>query len=351
MPSARAASRGFNNSSERMRTSRNTFICALQCYVNTDYDGLGFEPDYCKGWGREGYFEVEINKWIILCLLGALGMGSSREERLELGKKRLRRILEAHVVATARTLEQKISDAGPFHQRIDPHVLTTARNELVKEGVIETVPGRSVRWYHLKSVREDELGERMAVLEPVYESTNDRLFTLRTGQALEIAVYKALRGQREYEFLGGFPDLDQHDDSTLYAKEEPPSGISGDRIRGNRKLDFVILGAAGERAGVEAKNIREWLYPQREEIRELIGKCVDLNAVPVLIGRRMPYVTFSVLSACGVVLHQTYNQLYANADRALAERVREKRLLGYHDIRVGNDPDERLLKFVPVNLA
>ena len=33
----------------------------------------------------------------------------------------------------------------------------------------------------------------------------------------------------------------------------------------------------------------------------------------------------------------------ANADRALAERVKEKRLRGYHDVRVGHDPDERNL--------
>jgi hypothetical protein len=37
-------------------------------------------------------------------------------------------------------------------------------------------------------------------------------------------------------------------------------------------------------------------------------------------------------------------------DADLANRVRDKRLLGYHDVRVGNDPDERLLKFVHVNL-
>jgi len=45
-----------------------------------------------------------------------------------------------------------------------------------------------------------------------------------------------------------------------------------------------------------------------------------------------------------------YNQRYANHDADLANRVRDKRLLGYHDVRVGNDPDERLVKFVHVNL-
>ena len=35
---------------------------------------------------------------------------------------------DVHGVATDRTLEQKISDAGPFDQRIDPHVLTDVRS-------------------------------------------------------------------------------------------------------------------------------------------------------------------------------------------------------------------------------
>ncbi len=69
-----------------------------------------------------------------------------------------------------------------------------------------------------------------------------------------------------------------------------------------------------------------------------------------MIGRRIPFVTFKVLSTCGVVFHQTYNQLLPEADRKLAEKARDKRLLGYHDIRVGNEPDDRLLKFIGTNL-
>jgi len=50
------------------------------------------------------------------------------------------------------------------------------------------------------------------------------------------------------------------------------------------------------------------------------------------------------------VLHQTYNQLYPSADLDLAHKAKDKTLLGYHDIRVGNQPDTRLLKFITVNL-
>ena len=70
----------------------------------------------------------------------------------------------------------------------------------------------------------------------------------------------------------------------------------------------------------------------------------------MLIARRIPFVTFKILSTCGVMFHQTYTQLLPKADQVLAEKAKHKDLLGYHDIRVGNQPDDRLVKFFAVNL-
>jgi hypothetical protein len=67
--------------------------------------------------------------------------------------------------------------------------------------------------------------------------------------------------------------------------------------------------------------------------------------VPVLIARRLPFVTIRLLQMGGCLIHENYNQLYPEADARLAERVREKNLLGYHDVRVGNEPYRRMLRF------
>jgi hypothetical protein len=61
-------------------------------------------------------------------------------------------------------------------------------------------------------------------------------------------------------------------------------------------------------------------------------------------------VTFKVLSPCGVLFHETYTQLIPETERNLAEKARDKNLLGYHYIRIGNQPDSRLLKFISNNL-
>jgi hypothetical protein len=85
-------------------------------------------------------------------------------------------------------------------------------------------------------------------------------------------------------------------------------------------------------------------------VKEFLSKCVALDVVPVLIARRIQHSTFVVLNPCGVILHQTYNQLFPTADELLANQAKEKTNLGFHDIRVGNAPDDRLIAFVSKHL-
>jgi hypothetical protein len=61
-------------------------------------------------------------------------------------------------------------------------------------------------------------------------------------------------------------------------------------------------------------------------------------------------VTFRAPSTCGVIIHETYNQLLPKAEEELAEHARQKTSLGYHDIRTGNEPDDRLLTFITENM-
>ena len=271
-------------------------------------------------------------------------------DRKQIAQTRLVRILGRHGIANARTLEQKISDAGPYNQRIHPHVLTGVRNELVKEGRIVRLQRQNAPWFHLPETPEATVQQRLAEQLLVFRAFQHGDTGSRIGQCLEIAIYRALLRQNNLDYLGSFVNLNDHDDSRLYSKEEPPQSLSGRRLGGYQRLDFLVRSSDAGWAGIEAKNVREWLYPDREEIAKLLGKAVDLDCVPVLVGRRIPFVTFKVLSPCGVVFHESYNQFLPKADQELADKARDKRLLGYHDIRVGNEPDDRLLKFIGTNL-
>src|SRR5438105_585021 len=223
----------------------------------------------------------------------------TRADRLAIASRRLRNILRRHVVANARTLENKICDAGPFPQRVEAHLLTEARRELEERREIRFTGERTI-WYYLKDTSPQDIEVRLSLQRSLYTELLKGSFTMRLGQSLEIAVFRALREAWPSEFLGAFADLDDHDDSTLYSKEEPPSIITGVAMPSKKRLDFLLLSEAG-RVGVETKNIREWLYPGAGEIKELLLKCCTINAVPVLVARRLPYITFSLLGACGVI--------------------------------------------------
>jgi hypothetical protein len=153
--------------------------------------------------------------------------------REELARKRILNILKKHGIATSRTLEQKIADAGPTNQRINPHVLTPVRNQLVTEGEIIKITTQTP-WYHLKDTPKAILDSRLAKQFPIHKQFGE--IGSRIGQCLEIAIYRALLEQNELEYLGSFPDLDEHDDSTRYTKDEPPQFLSGKRLTGNQCL-------------------------------------------------------------------------------------------------------------------
>lgn len=241
-----------------------------------------------------------------------------------------------------RMLEQKISDAGPNPQRIDPHVLTKCRNSLTKEGRLATRTENKNQWHFLTESDADFVENRFRELVPFHALTESHAFTSRMGQTAEIAVQRAMQTSKLH-FFGHFSDLQLHDDSTLYTKLDPDF-FSGIPILGG-KLDYIVVNPDVGGIGIEIKNTREWVYPDKSIVKHLLDKCVQIDVVPVLMARRIHYSTFSVLNACGVVIHQFYNQLYPSSDASFAKQISEKNNLGYFDVRVGNNPDARLLRF------
>jgi hypothetical protein len=259
------------------------------------------------------------------------------------------RLLDKHGVATMRTIEQKISDAGPFNQRINPHILTSVRTDLVKRGQIDSIKEGGTRWYFSTATAKAFRNERLALLAPIHKKASAQKFTRRVGDALEISVYRSLFAAGA-DFQGRFRDLDDHGDDLPYSKEEPPSHIGKRTLPGDLKLDFHYRHETAGWAGIECKNIREWLYPNRPELRQLMVKAFALNCIPVLIGRRIHPSTVFVFGKCGLIIHQNFNQLLPASDADLAADLKHKNLMGFFDIRASNEPDARMLRFVESSL-
>jgi hypothetical protein len=106
----------------------------------------------------------------------------SRADRDAIAEKRLLVNLRAHGIATARTVEQKISDAGPSPQRVDPHILTAVRNRLVGEGKIKSYQVDGTTWYYLPDILQSRLDERFQAQLPVYRNINSGNLPMRVAK-------------------------------------------------------------------------------------------------------------------------------------------------------------------------
>ena len=266
-----------------------------------------------------------------------------RAEREEIAARRLLSVVERHGAAIPRTLEQKISDAGPNPLRVDPHILTPVRNRLLQEGKLTATRRHNQLWYHLPSTSDTVVESRIAEQFEALRLTLDNAFKNRVGDALEIAVQRGLM-ESPVDFLGGFRGLTEAPTTSRLRKEEPPSIFNGRELAGNKRFDFLAGGPVW--CGIECKNVREWLYPDRKEVQDLLNKSLEQDVVPVLVARRIPFVTRRVLQRCGMLVWETRHQFYPPEYDNIAAQVKEKTSLGYFDIRVTDAPTTQLMDFL-----
>jgi|SRR6266550_6532325 len=115
----------------------------------------------------------------------------TRAERQDIAKARLVKILKTYKAAAARTLEQKISDAGPNPMRVDPHILTSHVANWNRTSRILRINRDNSTWYALTSTPEAEVEAKLQTLIPIHSQLCDQSFNMRLGQALEIAIFRA----------------------------------------------------------------------------------------------------------------------------------------------------------------
>ena len=84
-------------------------------------------------------------------------------------------------------------------------------------------------------------------------------------------------------------------------------------------------------------------------IRKLLAKSCALEVARSSL-RGVFIFQLSAFFIPAVYLCMTFNQFFPNPRKTLAEAVRDKHLLGYHDVRVGNNP-ESVLKGTPGKLV
>jgi hypothetical protein len=201
-----------------------------------------------------------------------------------------------------------------------------------------TADGISIDFYALTEFSTDrytDKGRLDFILEhwPIYKAaTGDKTLC---GDVLESLVDKALAECPEMIRIGepGKTFNNLHVDGVQFANSPP--------------IDHVVyLREQGLILGLEDKNWREWVYPNDEIIPKLLRKCLGNGHVPVLIARKLPYITRLVFKAVGILGFETHFMYLHPVLESKFELIRHKDGLGFADLRFTADPPRHLVHFL-----
>jgi hypothetical protein len=270
--------------------------------------------------------------------------------RVGLAKKRIQSILDRDTIANQRTLEQKISDQGPSGQRVDPHLVGYAVKDLLELNRLQKILHKktNTHWYANPATKPEHYDPKLQKLAPLYAAITGGGFGNLSGDALEIAVFRCLDAAFDanprHTYHGSFYLDKPKNKEGRFDKIKPPQNIG--KYVTKKSPDFLQYGHAPGPLCIECKNYREWAYPRESYIKDLIVRASELNAIPVLIARRIQYATITnLLVPAGIIAHESYYQYYPSDKSALAESVRDKRSLGFTDVLASETPHARTLKF------
>jgi len=260
------------------------------------------------------------------------------KELKEVSKNRIKNILRKHRVGNIRQLESKICEAGPPQMRPDPDLLTKALKTLVNMGIIKSIKESGISGgeniFYLAddfNVNSPSDKERYAKIIKLYGKYLDIVKRKgNCGDILEIIIQKAIKASNTYHFVGG-PGVSTN-----------KFQVNGTLIKGD--FDFILQSQTGL-LGVELKNKRKWLYPDHKDFWVAIYRCLQNNALPVIIARKFPYIARLIFKNIGVLGYETHNQ-YLKPDLVdLMAEMRDKDGLGFADLRFIDEPEERHINF------
>lgn len=169
------------------------------------------------------------------------------------------------------------------------------------------------------------------------------------GYILEKIIYDSALKTNKYNVFGSGPKY--NDKNKLY-KSSGSELLTFDgndiyKIEKGAGFDlFIIHKNTNIAIGIEAKNIREWIYPASVEVWRAIARACTLNCLPVLIARKISYIAKAGFFAhIGMLGYDSNFQFFDNSvqkdnNYKFKKNVINKDRLGFADIKLikPNDP-------------
>lgn len=260
------------------------------------------------------------------------------EELRDVSRNRIKKILRNYRTGNIRQLESKICEAGPPQMRPVPDLLTKALKSLTKEGIIRSkkvqIGSGDENIFYFAEDFDFKLSSDMDRYLRIVKLYSEFIKIVNKkencGHVLEIIIQKAIKASKAYHFVGG-PNVATNNIS-----------VNGTTIKGN--FDFVLQSNTGL-IGVELKNKRKWLYPDHKDMWVAIHRCLENNALPVIIARKLPYVARLIFKNTGILGYETHNQYLKPELANIMAEMRDKNGLGFADLRFTDEPEERHINF------
>jgi hypothetical protein len=267
---------------------------------------------------------------------------------LRLARNRIRKALRERVhVASHRTLEVKLSERGPIAmQRANPpHIVGEALRQLIKFRDVHlvattdpTAPDIALspcNLFALSTLAGDELEPLVRArieLENLYHAHSERAAPPDSfGNAAETAVHAAFVGSAAYIVGPSWGNV----------RDERIVGAA-DGIVYVRRLTPDVGAVL-----VEVKNKREWIYHDAWEVWYHIRNAIAMDAVPVIVARRIAETTFRYVCArVGLLGIEMRAQYSPPSFRPKLEAVTRVDALDFFDLRFSLVPGPRLVRKV-----
>jgi hypothetical protein len=271
------------------------------------------------------------------------GMGLTRDQWVAIGRRRILSILARHRVSYSKHLEIKISEAGPRNMRVEPALLNQAFRQLKKE---KALPILQVGQFEV--VGAPDFGRpgdkaKLGKFNRLHELFLDcSQISHLCGWQLEHFIYEAAlnHSAKQYMILGAGPTYvdgqlfkHPHSEQNFYMGRQSYGGAGLDLFfQYNHQSEIIPV-------GVEAKNVRDWIYPASVEVWRMIARACTLECLPVMAARKISYITTAgFFSQFGILGFQTHFQYFNPAVRAFSKYnfkdVVAKDGLGFADIKI-----------------
>lgn len=257
-------------------------------------------------------------------------------------------ILDKRRITYSSHLEIKISEAGPNYMRAEPHIINTALKSLLAEGLIKTYElenkGDSTKLYipdNFGSAGDISRAKHFNEWRKLHSNIAQR--SEYCGHVLEKVIYDAVLETNKYHVLGSGPSYN-NEGKLFKATNSEILTYQGNNIykanKGSGFDLFLIHKGSNIPIGVEAKNIREWIYPASVEVWRTIARGCTLNCLPVLVARKISFIAkagfFANFGMLGYDSNFQFfdNSVQRNTNYKFKKNVMQKDHLGFADIKL-----------------